>query len=68
VEIILNGQAKEIPDPSSLADLVSSLGLPAHRLAIEHNLKIVKRERWKQQYLSPGDKVEIVHFVGGGEN
>ena len=47
-------------------DLVDSLNLPAERLAVEHNLKIIKRAHWNSQALEDGDKVEIVQFVGGG--
>jgi thiamine biosynthesis protein ThiS len=50
----------------NILQLVEFLGLNPHRLAIEHNLQIVKRDRWHERNLSSGDKVEIVHFVGGG--
>lgn len=64
--ILLNGEPAEIAPGQSIQDLVESLRLPAERLAVEHNLKIVKREHWRQQRLEEGDKLEIVQFVGGG--
>jgi len=66
IAIVLNGQPKEIAEGKSIMDLVNSLNLPAERLAVERNLKIVKRAHWNSQTLEAGDKVEIVQFVGGG--
>ena len=66
IEIFLNGEKREVIDGMTLLELICSLGLAPQRLAIEHNLQIVKRERWADGSLSEGDKVEIVHFVGGG--
>jgi thiamine biosynthesis protein ThiS len=66
IAIVLNGEPKEIAAGQSILDLVLSLNLPSDRLAVEHNLKIVKRDQWNGQRLQDGDKVEIVQFVGGG--
>lgn len=66
MRIVLNGEPKEIAEGKSIMDLVNSLNLPAERLAVEHNLKIVKRAHWNSHALADGDKVEIVQFVGGG--
>lgn len=66
IAIVLNGEPKEIAPGQSILDLLKSLNLPMERLAVEHNLKIVKRDRWNSQALEDGDKVEIVQFVGGG--
>ncbi len=66
IAIILNGERKEIAYGQSILDLLRALNLPEERLAVEHNLKIVKRENWGLQTLHDGDKVEIVQFVGGG--
>ncbi len=66
IEIVLNGEPKEIAPGQSILDLLHSLNLPIERLAVEHNLKIVKRDHWSSQALENGDKVEIVQFVGGG--
>lgn len=65
--IVLNGESKEIADSASVAELISALGLTPERLAIEVNRRIVRRADWPATTLAEGDKVEVVHFVGGGE-
>jgi thiamine biosynthesis protein ThiS len=66
LNIIINGDEKETTDAIAVSDLVIALGLKPERLAIEVNRKIVRRADWPSTTLSEGDKVEIVHFVGGG--
>jgi len=69
MRLILNGQARELEglgEGSTVADLVEALAMQSDRVALEHNGEIVSRESWKQTPLSSGDRVEIVHFVGGG--
>ena len=62
----LNGQPRDFEAPLSLAQLVEVLGLKSDRVAIELNLKIAARETWSATLLKEGDKLEVVHFVGGG--
>ena len=65
----LNGQPHtltELSSPSDLASVISALNLKADRIAVEHNGEIVSRVRWEQASVSSGDRLEIVHFVGGG--
>ena len=66
MNIILNGEPKEIPESLALDGLITELGLKSERLAIEVNRRIIRRADWPSTTLSEGDKVEIVHFVGGG--
>lgn len=66
IEISINGEPRNIASGSSVTDLVTSLELTAGRLAIELNLSIVPRAVWPETTLQAGDKLEIVHFVGGG--
>lgn len=66
IGIVLNGERREIASGQSILDLLQSLNLPVERLAVEHNLRIIKRDDWNSQALEDGDKVEIVQFVGGG--
>jgi thiamine biosynthesis protein ThiS len=66
LNIIVNGDEKNIADGMALSELITGLGLKPERLAIELNRKIVRRADWGSTTLSEGDKVEIVHFVGGG--
>jgi thiamine biosynthesis protein ThiS len=66
LKIIVNGDEREARDGIAISDLITVLGLKPERLAIEVNRKIVRRADWPSTTLSEGDKVEIVHFVGGG--
>jgi sulfur carrier protein len=67
--VILNGQSRafeRLPQPASLEQLVGELGLKGDRVAVEHNGEIVRRASWAETTLNPGDRLEVVHFVGGG--
>ena len=66
LRIVVNGEAKEFEEGSTLQTLVEQLSLAPERLAIEHNREVVRRADWPALTLSDGDRVEIVHFVGGG--
>ncbi len=66
IEVVVNGVDKEMRHGSSLSDLIEELGLEPSRLAVEWNLKIVSRALWDSTILREGDRLEIVHFVGGG--
>lgn len=65
--LIVNGNQTEIIEGSGISDLIKMLGLDAERVAVELNKRIVRRADWASTTISEGDKVEIVHFVGGGE-
>lgn len=64
--ILLNGDPHEVPGPLSVSDLLSALEIDARRVAVEHNLVVVKRTAYDATLVSNGDAVEIVNFVGGG--
>ena len=68
MKIILNGQATEVSDAQkqTLQGLVERGAMKPDRVAIEHNGEIVPRSQWPAITLQPEDRVEIVHFVGGG--
>jgi thiamine biosynthesis protein ThiS len=66
IAVHLNGERKEVPEGLTLAALFESLKLPADRIAVERNLEIVPRGRWGDTILQDGDRLEVVHFVGGG--
>lgn len=65
--IVVNGNQREIAEGTAIIDLVKALGLSTERVAVELNKRIVRRADWGSTIISEGDKVEIVHFVGGGE-
>ena len=63
---MLNGEPRELQDASTVAALVATLGLDVRKVAVERNLEIVPRSRYLATPLSDGDRIEIVHFIGGG--
>jgi thiamine biosynthesis protein ThiS len=69
MKLQINGEARDFPDspnPFTVAALVETLGMKSDRVAIELNLDIVPRDHWPETQLNDGDRLEIVHFVGGG--
>lgn len=69
MKLHINGEERDFhdsPSPFTLAVLVESLGMKADRVAVELNRDIVPRERWAETQLNEGDRLEVVHFVGGG--
>ena len=66
IEVLVNGEPTRIGEPASLLMLIEQLDLPRQRSAIEHNLEIVSKTKWAETVLHDGDRLEIVHFVGGG--
>lgn len=64
--LVINGEEKTFADSLSLADLISNLALKSDRVAVELNREIVSRQNWAGTRLKNGDRLEIVHFVGGG--
>ena len=66
MQIYLNGEPTQVSDPLDMATLVEQLQLSGQRLAVEVNEELVPRSRFREQMLNEGDKVEIIHAVGGG--
>ncbi len=66
MELIVNGESRILPEPISVADLVSELGVTGRRIALERNGEIVPRGEFATTMLAPGDKLEIVQAIGGG--
>jgi thiamine biosynthesis protein ThiS len=66
ISITVNGESREIPPGLDVTGLLSHLGLPPNRVAIERNLEILPRSEWAKTQVSAGDRFEIVHMVGGG--
>lgn len=64
--ITVNGERRTASGGATVADLLQELNLPAGRVAIERNLEILPRPQWISTAIQPGDRYEIVHFVGGG--
>ena len=66
MQITLNGEPFEIDKPLSVVALLEQLDIDARRVAVEHNLTIIKRHRFPEVIVGDGDQIEIVNFVGGG--
>ena len=66
MELTINGNVREFSEPLSLQALIQQLGMKTDRVAVELNRDIVSRENWDETMLANGDRLEIVHFVGGG--
>ncbi len=66
MKLTINGDDREFSSISTIASLLNQLGMKPDRVAVELNRDLIPRDRWAATELSDGDKLEIVHFVGGG--
>ncbi|HVG27387.1 MAG TPA: sulfur carrier protein ThiS [Acidobacteriaceae bacterium] len=69
MRITVNGQVREVEgvgSPSALGAVLEAMGLRADRIAVELNGEIAPRTRWAEVPVQEGDRLEVVHFVGGG--
>jgi sulfur carrier protein len=66
MRLIINGETRSFAEISDIAALVAALKLDPRKVAVERNLEIVPRSTYAQAALNDGDRIEIVHFVGGG--
>ena len=66
IKIILNGKSRSLQKLTSVHDLMRSLKLSIDKVAIELNREIINKKKIKNLYLKDKDKIEIVHFIGGG--
>ncbi len=66
MNLTINGESRVVSLAESLGALIEQLGMKSDRVAIELNREIVPREQWAVTPLQDGDRLEIVHFVGGG--
>lgn len=66
VKVFINGETKEITKQFNLLELLKEFSLPSERIAIELNKEVVRKKDWESILINDADKIEIVHFVGGG--
>jgi thiamine biosynthesis protein ThiS len=66
LQITLNGDAHEVAGPMTVTELLVQLDIDARRVAVEHNLVVLKRQAFDTTVVRDGDSVEVVNFVGGG--
>ena len=67
MNVFVNGELREV-NASTLGELITGLDLPVARIAVELNREVVRRSDWDSTMLKDEDRIEIVHFVGGGKN
>jgi thiamine biosynthesis protein ThiS len=68
LRITLNGEPHDVAGPLTVHDLLADLQIDARRVAVEHNLVVLKRDAFAGTVINDGDEIEIVNFVGGGKN
>jgi thiamine biosynthesis protein ThiS len=66
LEIMVNGEPRQVPAPATVADLLRQLSLDPRTVVVELNRQIIRRPQLQDTPLTDGDAVELVHFVGGG--
>ncbi|HEX8366988.1 MAG TPA: sulfur carrier protein ThiS [Pyrinomonadaceae bacterium] len=66
MKVFINGETKEIENNLSLNGLLKQLSLSSERIAVELNREVVRKKDWETIEIKDADKIEIVHFVGGG--
>ena len=66
MNVLINGETREVPESVNLKSLLELFSLPSRRVAVELNRNVVRRTDWEATNVSEGDKIEIIHFVGGG--
>ncbi len=65
--VVINGESREVPEGLTIQGLIEHLNLKGERIAVERNQEIVRRADWASLPIQEDDRLEIVHFVGGGE-
>lgn len=66
MQILINGETRELESELNMRELLEKLELPTERIAIELNKEVVRKKNWEAIKISDADKIEIIHFVGGG--
>jgi thiamine biosynthesis protein ThiS len=66
MKVFINGEIKEIAEEINLTDLLKNFSLPQERIAVELNKEVVRKKDWETIRVKDADRIEIVHFVGGG--
>jgi sulfur carrier protein len=66
ISVTVNGEARDLPAPITVAGLLARIGLDTRKVAVERNMEIVPRSTYAGTALAAGDALEIVHFIGGG--
>ena len=66
MRIMINGEARELADGLTVAGMLQTLGIDTRKVAVERNLEIVPKSTFSSTVIEDGDRLEVVHFIGGG--
>ena len=66
INILLNGEMRQVANEIRLDQILDLFSLPKQRVAVELNKNVIRRAEWAETIIGDGDRLEIVHFVGGG--
>jgi thiamine biosynthesis protein ThiS len=66
MRLTINGETRDVPPVDTLGELIAALSLDTRKVAVERNLEIVPRSLHAETPVAEGDRIEIVHFIGGG--
>jgi sulfur carrier protein len=66
MKVLLNGETREISGELNLSDLLKRFSMPSERIAVELNREVVRKKDWENTKITEGDRLEVIHFVGGG--
>ena len=66
MKVTVNGEVRECAEGTTLASLIDDLGIKVKVMAAAVNMNVVKKDDWESYVLQDGDKIELLHFVGGG--
>ncbi len=66
MKVFINGEVRETSDELNLSELLAQLSMPRERVAVELNKEVVRKKDWETITINDADKIEIIHFVGGG--
>ena len=66
MKVLINGETKEISGELNLSELLKRFSMPSERIAVELNREVVRKKDWENTKITEGDRLEVIHFVGGG--
>ncbi|HXG86382.1 MAG TPA: sulfur carrier protein ThiS [Pyrinomonadaceae bacterium] len=66
MKVFINGEAREIAGQTNLTELLEKFSMPRERIAVELNKEVVRKKNWETTTINDADRIEIIHFVGGG--
>jgi len=66
MQVTINGEKRELAENLTISEILKNLELPSERVAVELNKEVVRKKDWENIKVNDADKIEVIHFVGGG--